>query len=154
MKKEDKTDKKPVENPVEKLEKQNLELTNDLQRTRADFENFRKQTELQKSKAMESAREMTVLKVLPLLDDIDRAIATYNEQLSPLTKVLEKTLAELKLEKIDSKDGAEFNPDLHEAVMVEDGDGEKEVVSSTLRPGYKYDGEVIRPAMVKVKRVL
>lgn len=143
-----------VESPVKKLDTQIAELTNDLQRTRADFENFRKQTELQKSKAMTMARETTVLRLLPLLDDIDRAIATYPEQLSPLTKVLAKTLSELKLEKIDSNPDTEFDPDLHEAVMVEDIDGDREVISETLRPGYKYEQEVIRPAMVKVKRVL
>ncbi|MBR2830769.1 nucleotide exchange factor GrpE, partial [Candidatus Saccharibacteria bacterium] len=63
-----------------------------------------------------------------------------------------KTLKELKLSKIESGEGTEFNPDVHEAVMAE-GDGEKEVVAETLRPGYLYDGEVLRPAMVKVNRI-
>lgn len=153
MKKTEKTENNPVENPVENFSEKINELTNDLQRTRADFENFRKQTEIQKSKAMDLARQSTVLKLLPLIDDIDRAIATYSEQLSPLEKVLDKTFSELKLEKIDSNPDIEFNPDLHEAVLVEDGDGDKEVISETLRSGYKYDGEVIRPAMVKVKHI-
>ena len=90
-------------------------------------------------------------KVLPLLDDLDRAIAAY-EELKPLGKSLTKTLGELELKKIDSNEGVEFNPDLFEAVMVE-GEGEKEVVAETLRPGYYYGGEVLRPAMVKVKRI-
>ena len=126
------------------------ELTADLQRTRADFENFRKQVETQKEQEKNSVRLATVYKVLPLLDDLERAILSYAE-LEPLKKSLEKTLGELKLVKIASEEGVEFNPDLHEAVMAE-GEGEKEVVAETLRPGYYYEGEVLRPAMVKVKR--
>ena len=128
------------------------ELTADLQRTRADFENFRKQVDLQKENEKKSTRLATVYKVLPLLDDVDRALATYPE-LQPLTKSLEKTLADLSLVKIDSAEGVDFNPDLHDAIMVEDDEGEKEVVAETLRPGYYYDGEVLRPAMVKVKHI-
>lgn len=144
------TVEKPVENPLaEKVS----ELTSDLQRTRADFENFRKQTEIQKKQAMEITKLATVSKVLPLLDDIDRAISTYPEQLAPIQKSLEKTLKELNLKKIDSEVDAEFNPDLHDAVMVEESDGEKEVIAETLRPGYYFGEEVVRPAMVKVKRV-
>jgi molecular chaperone GrpE len=127
------------------------ELTNDLQRTRADFENFRKQVEMQKENEKKSARLATVYKILPLLDDLDRAINSYKE-LEPLKKSLEKSLHELNLVKIDSNEGVEFNPDLHNAVMVE-GDGEKEIVAETMRPGYYYDGEVLREAMVKVKKV-
>ena len=140
----------PAENP---LADKVSELTNDLQRTRADFENFRKQTEIQKKQAMEITKLTTVSKVLPLLDDIDRAISTYPEQLAPIQKSLEKTLKELNLKKIDSETEIEFNPDLHDAVMVEESDGEKEVISETLRPGYYFGEEVVRPAMVKVKRV-
>lgn len=127
------------------------ELTNDLQRTRADFENFRKQVEIQKENEKKAARLATVYKVLPLLDDLDRAIASYAE-LKPLEKTLEKSLRELNLVKIDSGVGVEFNPDIHNAVMVE-GEGEKEVIAETMRPGYYYDGEVLREAMVKVKKV-
>lgn len=127
------------------------ELTGDLQRTRADFENYRKQIELQKENERKAVRYATVMRVLPLLDDLDRAFGTYAE-LTPLKKSLEKTLDELKLQKIGSSEGEEFNPDVHDAVMAE-GDGETEVVSETLRPGYYYEGEVLRPAMVKVKRV-
>lgn len=127
------------------------ELINDLQRTRADFENFRKQVDLQKENEKKAARLATVYKVLPLLDDIDRAISSYDE-LKPLEKSLDKTLKELELVKIVSDEGVEFNPDLHDAVMVE-GDGEKETIAETLRAGYTYGGEVLRPAMVKVKKI-
>lgn len=134
--------------PKEKDNKLVEELTADLQRTRADFENYRKQIEMQKENERKSTKLATVYKVLPLLDDLDRAIASYPE-LKALEKSLQKTFDELGLSKINSAPGVEFNPDLHEAVMV-DGEGEKEVISETLRAGYYYDGDVLRPAMVKV----
>ncbi|MBR2802969.1 nucleotide exchange factor GrpE [Candidatus Saccharibacteria bacterium] len=127
------------------------ELTNDLQRTRADFENYRKQVEIQKENEKKAAKLATVYKLLPLLDDLDRAISAYAE-LKPVEKSLDKTLKELKLTKIPSEVGAEFNPDIHEAILVEEGDGEGEKISETLRAGYYYEGEVLRPAMVKVKK--
>lgn len=158
---EEKTPVEAVENPVENseqkqdnpLEEKIAELTNDLQRTRADFENFRKQVEIQKTQAKQIEKLATIIRFLPLLDDIDRAILTYPDQLEPLSKSIDKLKKELLLDKINSDPETEFNPDLHDAVMVEDSDGEKEVIAETLRPGYYYDGEVVRPAMVKVKRV-
>lgn len=125
------------------------ELTNDLQRTRADFENYRKQMDAQKAQAGEFARLETVRKFLTLIDDMDRAIIATPE-LKPLEKTFEKTLATLGLSKIDSEAGTAFNPDLHDAVSMEEGDGKTEVVAETLRTGYLYDGQVLRPAMVKV----
>ena len=134
-----------------KIEEKIAELTNDLQRTRADFENYRKQVELQKQNEKNSAKLATVYKMLPLLDDIDRAINTYAE-LEPLKKSMEKTLGELGLARIPADETVEFNPDLHEAVMAE-GDGDREIISEVLRPGYYYENAVLRPAMVKVKKI-
>lgn len=129
------------------------ERTADLQRTRADFENFRKQTELQKQQAITVARYATVEKFLPLIDDLDRALSAYPDQLSPLKKSITKTIHSLGLERINSEPGTEFNPDLHEAVSVTDEGGDREVIAATLRPGYLYEGSVLRPTMVQVKRV-
>ncbi|MBR2840038.1 nucleotide exchange factor GrpE [Candidatus Saccharibacteria bacterium] len=127
------------------------ELTEDLQRTRADFENYRKQIEARELAAKKMVRNATVAKILPLLDDIDRAVVSYAE-LKPLEKSLAKTMKELGLSKIEIKVGMEFNPELTEAVMAE-GEGEKEVIGEVLRPGYYYESEVLRPAMVKVKKI-
>ena len=146
MKKTEKNDK------VAEIEAKLTEMTNDLQRTRADFENYRKQVELQKDNAQKLAKQATVIKMLPMLDDLDRAMVTYSNELAPLKKSFDKTLEGLGIVRIPSEAGAEFNPDLHDAVMVE-GDGATEVVSETLRPGYYYEGEILRPAMVKVKKV-
>ena len=133
-------------------EKQSNELLEDLQRTRADFENYRKQIEAQKVAEKKLVRNATVMRFLPLLDDVDRAIMTYGEELAPLEKSLEKTLKDLGLTKIAVEVGMEFNPEIFEAVMAE-GDGEKTVISEVLRPGYYYESEVLRPAMVKVKKI-
>lgn len=129
------------------------ELTNDLQRTRADFENFRKQVDLQRMQTVALTKAETIEKFLPLIDDFDRALRAYPEQLEPLRKNFEKTLQTLGLAKINSEPDTEFNPDIHEAVSVEDGDGDNEVIVETLRSGYLYGDSVIRAAMVKVKRV-
>ena len=129
--------------------KQNIqELTDDLKRTRADFENFRKNIDKEKMQVKKFAQFATIEKILPLLDDFERGIATYPD-LKPLEKSFAKTLKELKLEKINSAPGTHFDPNLHEAVMTE-GDGSKEQIAETLRPGYLYEGEVLRAAMVKI----
>lgn len=147
--------KKSVKETAEiaKLEAEKIELTNDLQRTRADFENFRKQVEIQKEQAKKIATDSTVLKFLPLIDDMSRAIAANPEALNPVVKTLEKIMKDLNLAKIETKEGTEFNPDLHNAISVDESEGEKEVVAEELMPGYLYNGEVLRPAMVRVKRV-
>ena len=105
---------------------------------------------MQKENERKTERLATVYKMLPLLDDLDRAIMNYVE-LKPLEKSLTKTMNDLGLARIESEPGVEFNPDLHEAVTAE-GEGEKELIAETLRPGYYYNGEVLRPAMVKVRR--
>jgi len=127
------------------------ELTNDLQRTRADFENFRRQSDLQKQQYGNVVKFTTLSKVLPLIDDMERAIAANPDTLKPLEKNLEKTIKNLGLEKIPSTQGEAFNPDLHDAVMVE-GDGDNELIAETLRTGYYYEGQVLRPTMVKVSK--
>ena len=143
--------KKPKKDVDDEQDAKIAELTNDLQRTRADFENFRRQTDIQKEQYGNVVKVTTVNKVLPLIDDIERAIAANPDTLQPLQKNLEKTIINLGLTKIESEPGTAFNPDLHEAVMV-DGDGEEEVIAETLRTGYYYEGQVLRPTMVKVSK--
>ena len=142
---------KTLEPQVAEKDAKITELTNDLQRTRADFENYRRQADAQKAQHANVVKLATVQKLLPLLDDIDRAIAAQSEVLAPLAKNLDKTLKGLKLERIECKAGTEFNPELHNAVTVE-GDGDNETVAECLCAGYYYEGEVLRPAMVKVAK--
>ncbi len=143
--------KKPKKSIDDEQDAKIAELTNDLQRTRADFENFRRQTEIQKEQYGNVVKFATVNKILPLLDDMERAIAANPDTLKPLEKNLEKTIMNLGLTKIESEPGAAFNPDLHDAVMVE-GDGDNEVIAEPLRTGYYYEGQVLRPTMVKVSK--
>ena len=138
------------------------ELTLDLQRTRADFENYRKRVEAEKQSAHSMGQAKSVMKLLPVIDTIERAIANVPEELADnawakgvagLGKQLDKQLKEIGLEKIDAKPGALFNPELHQAVQFDEAaDGEKEVIAEELRAGYTLDGTVIRDAMVKVTR--
>ena len=133
------------------LEQQIADLTSDLQRTRADFENFRKQSDLQKQQYADVVKITTVNKLLPLLDDISRAISIHPE-LDPIRKSLDKTLSDLSLAVIPSDPGTIFDPELHEAIAVE-GEGDTEKISETLRPGYLYDSTLLRPTLVKVTKL-
>ena len=158
----DKADK-PKQNKREvELEQMLGELTFDLQRTRADFENYRKRVDLEKQAAREAGQSSAVLKLLPVIDNIERAIAYTPEDLkdnawvqgvSGLVKNLEKSLEGLNVARIDAKPGTEFNPELHEAIQFdEDATGDEEVIAEELQAGYTLNGHVIRHAMVKVTR--
>ncbi|MBR3164397.1 nucleotide exchange factor GrpE [Candidatus Saccharibacteria bacterium] len=125
------------------------ELTNDLKRTRADFENFRRNAEEQKRQSAKLAKNTTVAKLLPLIDDLSRAIAANPDSLAPLAKNFDKTLTKLGLTKINSSKDSEFDPDLHEAISSE-GDGDNDFIAETLRDGYYYESELLRPALVRV----
>lgn len=136
---------------LEKLAQQNAELIGDLQRTRADFENFRKQVDLQREQAKNLAKHATVSKFLPLIDDMSRAIKAHPDLLAPVQKTLDKTLKSLNLSIIDSNVGTTFNPEFHNAISMEDDDSGKEVIAEELIPGYLYEDQVLRAAMVRVK---
>ena len=147
---------------VEEMEQQVGELTADLQRTRADFENYRKRVELEKSAAREAGQSAAILKLLPVIDNIERAIShmpvelqddKWAQGVAGLVKNLEKSLASLNLAHIDATAGSDFNPALHEAIQFdEDAEGEKEVIAEELQSGYTLNGQPIRHAMVKVTR--
>lgn len=139
-----------------------VELTLDLQRTRADFENYRKRVDTEKSAARESGQASAILKLLPVIDNIERAIAYTPEDLknnswvqgvAGLVKHLEKSLDALNLMRIDAKPGTVFDPELHEAIQFnEDAVGDHEVVEDEMQAGYMLNGHVIRHAMVKVTK--
>jgi len=138
------------------------ELTLDVQRTRADFENYRKRADSEKVAARESGQTSAILKLLPVIDNIERAIAYTPEDLKDnswvqgvagLVKHLEKSLEALNLARINAKPGVGFNPELHEAIQFdEEATGEKEVVADEMQAGYTLNGHVIRHSMVKVTR--
>jgi molecular chaperone GrpE len=146
----------------DEFEQRVADLTADLQRTRADFENYRKRVEQEKTMARDAGSASAVLKLLPTVDNIERAIAHAPEDLKDnawvqsvvnLTKQLDKSLEALNLTRIEASPGTAFNPDLHEAIQVdEDADGEHEVIDEVLQTGYLLNGRPIRHAMVKVTR--
>jgi molecular chaperone GrpE len=154
------TDKKKTKKKVE-LEQQLGELTADLQRTRADFENYRKRVESETSQAREIAKSSTILKLLPVIDNIERAIQhtpsdiadhQWVKGIEGLSKNLQKSLDGLGLRRIDSSAGVVFDTELHEAVQFEEGEGEQEIVAEELQSGYMLGDRVLRHAMVKVKK--
>lgn len=138
------------------------ELTADLQRTRADFENFRKRSEVEKTMAKSAGRVDSILKLLPIIDDLDRALNHIPDDLKDnqwvvgligLSKNLEKMLDELDIKRINAKPGEMFNPELHEAILFdEDAQGEHEIIAEEMRSGYMLAGVPVRHAMVKVTR--
>ena len=147
---------------LEDLEQKIGELTLDLQRTRADFENYRKRVDDEKSMARASGRVSAIAQLLPIIDTVDRAIAHIPKELADnawargiagLSKSLEKTMQDLRITKINAQTGTVFNPELHNAVQFdEEAEGEREVVSTELQPGYMLAEDVLRPAMVKVTK--
>ena len=153
---------KKLDEKTEDLEQQLGELTLDLQRTRADFENYRKRVEAEKQAAQDLGQTKAIMKLLPGIDTIERAIANVPAELADnawakgvagLSKQLDKQLKDLGLEKIDAKPGTPFNPELHQAVQFDEAaEGDKEVIAEELRAGYILNGAVVRDAMTKVTR--
>lgn len=148
--------KKPKEDPKQQ---QINELTADLQRLRADFENYRKRIDQEKKGVAELAKAATIMKLLPVVDTIERAIAhtpddiadhKWVQGVTSMTKNLEKGLKELDLTRIDATPGTAFDPNLHEAVLMEEGEGDHEIIAEELRAGYMLGENVVRPSMVKV----
>jgi len=127
------------------------------QRVQADFENYRKRVLREQTSVVERATEALVESLLPVLDSFELALTTLDDAGEKVRKGFELVYAELLgvlekagLERIDT-DGKPFDPNVHEAVMQEEGDGDP-VVAETMRTGYRLKGRVLRPAMVKVTR--
>jgi molecular chaperone GrpE len=141
------------------LQQQVADLTEALQRERADATNIRRRHEEQIAGLRGIVKAGVVRDLLPVIDNFERALRhvpadlegnDYIKGVQGVVKQFEKTLTELGVEKIITV-GAPFDPRYHEAVSMEDGDGTEEVVSEELQAGYKLGDEVIRHAMVRVK---
>lgn len=152
--KKEKKSKKDSE--IERL-KAELEQKNDvLLRTAAEFDNYKKRTEREKSGVAEYARAGIIKQLLPILDNIDRAAGAdrespdYIKGIELIVKQLEGLSEKLGIEEI-AKQGDSFDPNLHEAVMhIEDENLGENVVAEVLQKGYKTGDTIIRHAMVKV----
>jgi len=141
-----------VENDLAALQRERDDYLDALRRLQADFENFKKRTLKQQTEHLERAAQHLVEKLLPVLDAADMAIAHGGgEVLAPVAGLLMDLLIREGLDGIDPKPGEPFDPTVHEAVAHEPGDSAHQEIADLLRPGYRWKGALLRPAMVKVR---
>lgn len=139
------------------LEEKYAELNDRLLRNLAEFENFRKRTEKEKAARFEFGERCVIEKILPVIDNFERGLATiegekdaFAEGMDKTYKMLTALLEELGVKPIEAL-GKEFNPEFHNAVMhVEDPEFGENVVAEELQKGYMMNETVIRYSMVKV----
>ncbi len=152
-KESDQNSSEEVEN---KVNSEIEELKNQLLRLQADFVNYKNRTEREKSNSIILANEGLILKLLPVLDNFNRAFAHMNledDAVKGFVMIKDQFESILKSEMVEEieSDGATFDPNLHNAVMTESKEGVKSgIVLETFEKGYKIKDKVIRPSMVKV----
>lgn len=135
------------------------DLQDRLKRQMAEFDNFRKRTEKEKSAMYEVGAREIIEKILPVLDNFERGLASVPEDLKGgsfaegvemIYKQFVKTLEDAGVEAIEAV-GQQFDPNLHNAVMhVEDDQYGENEITQELQKGYKYRGNVVRHSMVQV----
>ena len=146
---------------LSQLQSERDEYLDTLRRVQAEFENYRKRVIKEQTALVDRATEGLVEQLLPVLDSFELALKNFDAaggaDTESVRKGVELVYAELLgvLEKAGlsrvEAEGKPFDPNVHEAVMQEEGDGEP-VVTDVLRTGYTLKGRVLRPAMVKVSR--
>ena len=135
------------------------DLTDRIKRNMAEFDNFRKRTEKEKAAMFEVGARAIIEKILPVVDNFERGLATVPEDkkedsfvdgMDKVYKQLINSLEEMGVAPIEAV-GKEFDPNLHNAVMhVEDENFGENVVAAEFQKGYTYKGTVIRHSMVQV----
>lgn len=147
------------DSPLTELQQQVGELTEALQRERADALNLRRRHDEDMSGLRGRVKANVVRELLPVIDNFERALKhvpadlqehEYIKGVQGVVKQFEKSLADMGVERILTVDQP-FDPRWHEAVSMEEGDGSHEVVSEELQSGYRLGDDVIRHAMVRVK---
>jgi len=141
----------------DELRAQNAELLDKLQRSLAEFDNFRKRTIKEKSEMFDVGAISMAERILPVIDNFLRALDAAPDKddnmykgIVMIYKQLEDALASASISPIECV-GLEFNPNLHNAVAHEKApDVAENIVIEELQKGYKYKDKVIRPSMVKV----
>ncbi len=162
---QEETDKKALRKRAKADKKQDAlkekiaELEDRVMRQMAEFENFRKRTEKEKSQMFETGAKSVIEKILPVVDNFERGLATvpdnennssFAEGMNMIYKQLMNELESLDIKVIDTI-GQEFNPDLHSAVMqVESDKYESGIIAEEMQKGYTYRDTVIRYSMVAV----
>ena len=148
---------KKQEKKKDKRDEQIEQLNDKVMRQMAEFENFRRRTEIEKSQMFATGAKSIVEKILPVVDNFERGLATVEEGADPFAdgmlmiyKQLLTTLDEVGVKPIEAV-GQEFNPDFHNAVMhVEDEEVGENIVVEEFQKGYMYNDTVVRHSMVKV----
>ncbi|MCX6724965.1 MAG: nucleotide exchange factor GrpE [Candidatus Saccharibacteria bacterium] len=147
-----------IEPVVNEHEVQIAELTEALLRERADAMNVRRRAEEDRIKLGGFYKSLIVKELLPVIDNFERALKNVPKELADndyikgvqgVVKQFEDTMVKIGVERIKTV-GEHFNPELHEAISMEEGEGDTEVVTEELQAGYKVGDEIIRHAMVKV----
>lgn len=160
--KDQKSEKKKIfgkKNKKDKKDEKIEELTDRLTRQMAEFDNFRKRTEKEKSQMYEIGAKDIIEKILPVVDNFERGLDSVPEEEkgTPFAEGMEKIYKQLMttLEGIGVKPieavGKEFNPDFHNAVMhIEDEELGENIIAEEFQKGYTYRDSVVRHSMVKV----
>lgn len=135
------------------------ELTDRVKRSMAEFDNYRKRTEKEKAAMYEVGAKSVVEKILPVVDNFERGLATISEEdkgtpfaegMDKIYKQLLKTLEDMGVKAIEAV-GQPFDPTFHNAVMhIEDENFGENIVAEEFQKGYLYRESVVRPSMVKV----
>ena len=136
---------------VEAISTERDDMRGVAQRVQADFENYKRRVDAQRIEQQNRAAEDLVQSLLEVLDDCDLAATHGATDVAPIASKLLSTLERQGLAKVDDTE-VTFDPNLHEAVMSEEGDGNGEhTVSAVMRAGYQWRDRLLRPAMVKVR---
>ena len=156
---EKKSGKKLFGKKKDKKDEKIEELTDKLTRQMAEFDNFRKRSEKEKSQMYEIGAKDIIEKILPIVDNFERGLGSVpeEEKNAPFVEGMEKIYKQLMttLESVGVKPieavGQEFNPDFHNAVMhVEDEELGENIIAEEFQKGYMYRESVVRHSMVKV----
>lgn len=143
----------------DKKDEQIEELNDRLKRQMAEFENFRKRTEKEKTQMFDMGAKTIIEKILPVVDNFERGLAAVSEDqkddpfITGMDKIYKQMMAELDAVGVKPIDciGQEFNPDFHNAVMQAENDElESGTVAQELQKGYMYKDTVVRHSMVSV----
>ncbi len=143
----------------DKKDAQIEELTDRLKRTMAEFDNYRKRTEKEKTSMYEMGQRSIIEKILPIVDNFERGLLAVTDEekntpfidgMDKVYKQLMKSLEDAGVEVIETEN-KEFDPNLHNAVMhVEDENLGENVIAKELQKGYTHKGTVVRHSMVSV----
>jgi molecular chaperone GrpE len=136
------------------------EYLDDLKRLAADFENFRRRAARDQESLVERAHERLVMQLLPVLDDLERALeaasAHENARLEEGVRLVERQLREILAKEglVEIETDGFFDPHLHEALLTQPSDAEEGAILQVLQRGYRLGDRVVRPARVAISQGL